>query len=80
MVIVTVAGESVGFLPNEDIFALGVRGAAAQAQTSSGTGLGLHVCKLIIENIFQGSITAEHSKQSRTTTFTIRLPDAFLNE
>ncbi|MEN6424339.1 MAG: HAMP domain-containing sensor histidine kinase [Phycisphaerales bacterium] len=78
--IITVSGPSVGFKKDEDIFALGVRGEAAKHVLSSGTGIGLHVCRLIIENVFGGEIRGEHASKSGMTTFEIRLPGGFLND
>ncbi len=75
--IITVAGRSVGFEKTEDIFALGIRGRAAQERTSSGSGLGLSICRLIIEKVFNGRIAAQHSPKTKMTTFEIRIPNAF---
>jgi signal transduction histidine kinase len=77
--IITVSGLSVGFEKEEDIFALGVRGEAAKLVLSSGTGIGLHVTKLIVENVFGGAIKAEHVPKTKMTNFEIRLPGGFLN-
>jgi len=76
-VIVEIAGKSVGFYKDEDIFALGTRGKAAQERTSSGTGLGLNICKLIVENVFGGKIKGEHSRTSKITKFTIWFPGGY---
>lgn len=78
--IIEFCGKSIGFLNGEDIFELGVRGAAARSKTSSGTGLGLHICKLIIENVFQGKIKAEYAAKTKITKFTIWLPKGFDND
>jgi len=76
-VIVEIFGKSVGFNQDEDIFALGTRGKAAQEKTSSGTGLGLNICKLIVENVFGGKIAGEHSRATMVTKFTIWLPGGY---
>ena len=78
-VIIEIAGKSVGYNTSEDIFGLGTRGRAAQAKTSSGSGIGLHICKLIVESVFSGKIQAEHSRASRVTKFIIWLPGGFNN-
>lgn len=75
--IVTMSGLSTPFSKDEDIFAVGVRGKSAELKTSSGSGLGLHICKLIIERLFKGSITAGYAHESRIATFDIRIPNAF---
>jgi signal transduction histidine kinase len=76
--IITISGASIGFTPEEDIFGLGVRGQQATRLLASGTGLGLHVCKLIVENVFGGKITARHVLKTKMTTFEIRLPGGFV--
>lgn len=42
-------------------------------QVNHGTGLGLAIVKQAVEEVFEGSITAAHSKQ-KGTCFTVRLP------
>ncbi|MFZ2446861.1 MAG: HAMP domain-containing sensor histidine kinase [Syntrophobacteraceae bacterium] len=78
--IIQISSNSVPFQSKEDIFGLGIRGKGAEERTSSGSGLGLHICKLIIENVFGGSISAEYHTESNTAVFEIRIPDAFLQE
>ena len=56
-----------------------MRGKQAQEQTSSGSGLGLHICKLIIEKVFLGKISA-HYTAAGIASFEIRIPDAFTKE
>ena len=77
--IITVSAQSIEFDSDEDIFALGTRGKAAQRELSSGTGIGLHVCKLIVENVLGGKITGQHVFRTTLTTFEIRLPGGFLH-
>jgi signal transduction histidine kinase len=76
--IITISGASIGFSPDEDIFGLGIRGHQATQVLASGTGLGLHVCKLIVENVFGGKISAQHVARTKMTTFEIRLPGGFV--
>ena len=77
--IITVEGESTPFKNNDEIFKIGVRGKHAQEKISSGTGLGLHICRLIVENVFSGKISGHHSSAG-ITTFEIRIPGAFINK
>ena len=79
-VIIEIFGRSVGFTEADKIFSLGTRGIAAREKTSSGSGLGLHICKLIVENVFKGKIAAEHSTTTKMTKFTIWLPGGFDND
>jgi signal transduction histidine kinase len=78
-IIITISGKSVGFSKAERIFDLGVRGRAACARTSSGSGIGLSICGLIINNVFKGSIIGECARSTNISTFTIRLKGGFDN-
>jgi signal transduction histidine kinase len=60
----------------ERIFELGFRGENAQKLIASGTGLGLYICKLILE-VYEGSI-AYSSNRAQESVFTIRLPKAWI--
>jgi len=75
--IISISGQSIGFDPEEDIFSLGVRGRKAREVTSSGSGLGLHICRLIIEKLFNGEITG-YTRSDGDVVFEIRLPGAFV--
>lgn len=75
--IVTITGQSAVFEPEEDIFGLGIRGRAAKEKTSAGSGLGLHICKLIVDRLFKGNISASYSRDHKTAEFVIRIPNAF---
>jgi K+-sensing histidine kinase KdpD len=75
--IVTVQGKSIPFDNPDKIFDVGIRAQQAEEKTSSGSGLGLHICKLIVEKIFHGTIKAEYTKAGKAI-FTIRLPNGFL--
>ena len=76
-VLIDIEGPSIPFDSNEDIFALGVRGEAAVAKTSAGSGLGLHICRLILEKVFAGSIEAEYLHAKGAAKFVIRIPGGF---
>lgn len=78
--IIKIEGESIPFGSEENIFGLGVRGKDAEGKTSSGSGLGLHICKLIIEKIFSGKISAEYISGRGVSVFEIRIPNGFLTE
>ncbi len=75
--IITFSGESESFKPEDNIFEMGFRSKSAIDRTSSGSGLGLHICRLIVENVFDGVISAKHAS-SGVTTFEIRIPNGFL--
>lgn len=74
--IITFEGVSEPFSSNDEIFKIGCRARSAQQRTSSGSGLGLHICKLIVENAFCGAIKAHHSSAG-ITTFELRIPGGF---
>lgn len=78
--LVEIEGKSIPFDADEDIFELGTRGKRAEAMTSAGSGLGLHICKLIIEKVFKGKISASYVHSSNTAKFEIRIPGGFLIE
>lgn len=79
--IVEVESIGVGFhnSDKERIFEVGFRSQEAINRTSSGSGLGLHICRRILEDVFDASIEAEHSPGQRSTLVRIRFP-AFKNE
>ncbi len=77
--LITIEGDSISFDPEEDVFALGTRGKNAKEKTSSGSGLGLYVCKTIVEKLFSGTISAMSiGADVGKVTFEIRLPGAFV--
>lgn len=76
--IVLIEGESTPFDADEDIFELGVRGKHAEGTTSAGSGLGLHICKLIIEKVFKGTISGSYVHSSHIAKFEIRVPGGFI--
>lgn len=78
--IIEFSGQSTPFSNDEDIFALGVRGKHAMDKTSAGSGLGLHICKLITERLFKGTISAKFVHERRLACFEIRIPNAFITE
>jgi len=72
--IVEVSSIGPGFSNDESktIFDPGVRGAEARNLIASGTGLGLYICQMIVEEYHKGSIEAEYSPATRTVTIRLR--------
>lgn len=67
-------GCGFDFSEKEDIFSLGYRGKDAKNLKAGGSGIGLFICKQIIEEVHHGTIMAEHSRKNGNTTFRILLP------
>jgi len=70
-----------GFSPQErdKIFELGFRGSNAREVSASGSGLGLYICRQVLD--FHGSsIEAEYSSSSKLTVFRIRFPGIWIDE
>lgn len=74
--VVEIYGSSIGFngVDAENIFTLGFRASQAKSKVAQGSGIGLHVCKQIIERHLSGSIKAEHNGRSGVTKFLISIP------
>lgn len=51
------------------IFDLGFRGSNAKKIVASGTGLGLYICKRIVEDVHRGKIWVEAANDGRVTFF-----------
>lgn len=80
-VLIQFEGRSVvGFDDSENIFNFGTRGRLAVQKTSSGSGLGLHICRIILEKVFNGTISGNFNSQKKLVTFLIRIPNGFLKE
>lgn len=62
------------------LFEAGYREDRARMNKASGSGIGLHICKRIIEKICDGKITAEHSESDRITTFRLFFPQYTVGE
>lgn len=58
----------------EKIFDLGYRTDEAKGRLASGTGLGLYICRRIMENTFNGTISVDHDANKGITTFYLRFP------
>lgn len=72
--IIEVTNRGLGFSPfeREKLFEVSFRGKEALDKVRSGTGLGLHICKRIVEDLHGGSIEASYAPASRTATFSLR--------
>lgn len=57
----------------DKIFELGFRGTNAKALVASGTGIGLYVCKQLVETKHGGKITCQSDREY--LLFTIKLPN-----
>jgi len=67
-------GSHIPIAERKRIFELGYRGESAKKVVASGTGLGLHICQIIIAGVHNGSITVE-SSTSGETEFLLRFPE-----
>jgi signal transduction histidine kinase len=74
--VVEISGASVGFLNTEAerLFELGFRSTTATAKVAQGSGIGLYVCRQIMEKNVGGSITAAHQKAGSISTFRLSIP------
>lgn len=76
MAVITVRGDSQNPInPSEieKIFVLGFRGSNARKTLASGTGLGLYICKKIVEDDHNGTLMVQ-ADGSSGIIFTIKLP------
>ena len=69
-------GSSIGFNGRdaENIFVLGFRAPEAKSKVAQGSGIGLHICRQIVERTLGGSIKAEHNNRTGITIFRISIP------
>jgi len=75
--IVKIVGLSIGFsnVEADNIFELGFRAKNAMNRVAQGSGIGLYVCRQIIERTLGGKISAEHRVDQQKTTFRISIPE-----
>lgn len=74
--IIEISGYSKGFsnADAERIFELGFRSTEAKSTLAQGSGIGLWVCKAIMDNV-GGKISASHSARDEKTVFRITIPN-----
>jgi signal transduction histidine kinase len=68
-------GATIGKDELTKVFDLGYRGVGAKKKLASGTGLGLYICKRIVEDVHRGTIEVESTEKTGVTMFRIRLPE-----
>lgn len=75
--VIEISGASVGFLnaEAERLFELGYRSKSATEKVAQGSGIGLYVCRQILEKSVGGAITAGHSNKDSISTFRISIPE-----
>ena len=67
-------GSAIPVTERKRIFEPLVRGIADQYKIPGGLGLGLYICKLIIERVHSGTIEPEYSQEKRVAVFRLRFP------
>jgi len=74
--VVEITGASIGFDNNdsERLFELGFRSKEAVGRVAQGSGIGLYVCKQIMEQTLGGTISAEHQRKRGQTRFRLSIP------
>lgn len=74
--VVETVGASVGFDNNdsEHLFVLGFRSKEATGKLAQGSGIGLYICREIIDKVLGGHISAVHQQRPNKTTFRISIP------
>ncbi|MDP2065221.1 MAG: HAMP domain-containing sensor histidine kinase [Burkholderiaceae bacterium] len=74
--IIEVTGASIGFhnTDAEKIFELGFRSKSAESTVAQGSGIGLYVCRQILEQNLGGCIKASHQQKNSITKFRISIP------
>src|SRR5262245_2329790 len=80
--LVEVVNKGPGFdhSDRERIFERGFRGENAKNVIASGSGLGLYICREILDAAFGARIEAEHSPKLAETIFRIRFPAFRIDE
>ena len=75
--IVKVTSSSIPFnnSTRDQLFELGFRDASAQQHTASGSGIGLYICKRIIQDIFKGDIDMHYDNKHEKCSTLIYFPE-----
>ena len=73
-------GPGFAYDDRERLFERGYRGASAKALVASGSGLGLYICREILDAAFGATIEAGRSAKKEETTFRIRFPHFVIDE
>jgi signal transduction histidine kinase len=74
--IIETTGRSIGFSDPEIIFKLGERSKEAQEKVAQGSGIGLYICRQIVEKTLGGRISAQHNRTTGVSTFHIVIPSS----
>lgn len=74
--VVELIGKSVGFDNSESdkLFELGYRSQHAQNKVAQGSGIGLYICRQIVEKALSGQLTAHHSHKKGESIFRLAIP------
>lgn len=74
--VIEVIGRSVGFdnKEAEKLFELGFRSPQARDKVAQGSGIGLYICKQIVNRALSGRISAEHRPRINESVFRITMP------
>jgi len=74
--VIEIVGKSVGFdnSESEKLFELGYRSKSAQEKVAQGSGIGLYICRQIVEKTVSGKISAVHSNSRGESTFRVVVP------
>lgn len=73
--LIEVVGTGDGFEPEESerLFEIGFRGVTAKRLRASGSGLGLYICRQILQ-LQDATIHAEYAPKTRTVRFLMKFP------
>ena len=76
VLMVQVTGTSLYIPPaeRESVFAVGFRSSSAKDKIASGTGLGLYICRMILQYLFGATIVIDSSSRSGAVSILMRFP------
>lgn len=74
--VIEVEGKSIPFdnAKADSLFDFGVRDRNAIDKVAQGSGIGLYICKQIVEKSLKGKISAVHQNATATSIFRIAIP------